>query len=142
LDQLLIDNELVCSDITGLPAFVLSLVSRQTTRWFSHANSQFKLYSYIVHSSFILLFPLHLGYLLLTTHHSFGTLLSNLSSTISTQLTSRGFQESRTIHSSQFLLSRFLVVVLIMTALYSIPALLWFIAVVYAPYVVNDFLYL
>ncbi|KAG2061818.1 hypothetical protein BDR06DRAFT_985829 [Suillus hirtellus] len=74
--------------------------------------------SYVVHSSFALSFPLHLGYLLLTTHHSPRTLMSGLSSIITAQLTLR---DPRIVHSSH------------------IPALLWFIAVVYAPYVANCF---
>ncbi|OAX42945.1 hypothetical protein K503DRAFT_766249 [Rhizopogon vinicolor AM-OR11-026] len=101
----------------------------QTTLGYQHSFFLF----YIVHSSFILSFPLHLGYLLITTHHSFHTLLSGLSSAMTIQLTSRKSEESRTDHSSHFPLSRFLVMVLIMTAFYSTPALLWFIAVVYAP---------
>lgn len=85
---------------------------------------------YVVHSSFALSFPLHLGYLLLTTHHSPRALMSDLSSIITAQLTSR---DPKIIRSSPFPLSRFLVAILVMTAVYSIPALLWFIAVVYAP---------
>ncbi|KAG1783980.1 hypothetical protein EV702DRAFT_1056634 [Suillus placidus] len=98
----------------------------QTTLGYRHSFFLF----YIVHSSFALSFPLHLGYLLLTTHHSPRALMSGLSSIITAQLT---FRDPRIIHSSRFPLSRFLVVILVMTAIYSIPALLWFIAVVYAP---------
>lgn len=98
----------------------------QTTLGYQHSFFLF----YIVHSSFALSFPLHLGYLLLTTHHSPRTMMSGLSSIITAQLTLR---DPRIVHSSRFPLSRFLVVILVMTAIYSIPALLWFIAVVYAP---------
>ncbi|KAG1757598.1 hypothetical protein EDB19DRAFT_1658098 [Suillus lakei] len=98
----------------------------QTTLGYQHSFFLF----YVVHSSFALSFPLHLAYLLLTTRHSPRALLSGLSSAITAQLTSR---DPRIIHSLQFPLSRFLIVILIMTAIYSIPALLWFIAVVYAP---------
>ncbi|KAG2044874.1 hypothetical protein BDR03DRAFT_937424 [Suillus americanus] len=98
----------------------------QTTLGYQHSFFLF----YVVHSSFVLSFPLHLGYLLLTTHHSPRTLICGLTSIITAQLTSR---DPRIIHTSQFPLSRFLVVILMMTAVYSIPALLWFIAVVYAP---------
>ncbi|KAG1749969.1 uncharacterized protein EDB91DRAFT_1327374 [Suillus paluster] len=101
----------------------------QTTLGYQHSFFLF----YIVHSSFIISFPLHLGYLLLTTHHSPRALLSGLSCAITAQLTSRKSEDSRIDRSSQFPLSRFLVMVLIMTAIYSIPALLWFIAVAYAP---------
>ncbi|KAG0708838.1 hypothetical protein DFH29DRAFT_889286 [Suillus ampliporus] len=101
----------------------------QTTLGYQHSFFLF----YIVHSSFTLSFPLHLGYLLLTTHHSPRALLSVLSCAITAQLTPQKSEDSRIIHSSQFPWSRFLVMVLIMTAIYSIPALLWFIAVVYAP---------
>ncbi|KAG2366510.1 hypothetical protein BDR07DRAFT_1327812 [Suillus spraguei] len=85
---------------------------------------------YVAHSSFVLSLPLHLGYLLLTTHHSPRALISGLSRIITAQLTLR---DPRIIHSSPFPWSRFLVVIFVMTAIYSIPALLWFIAVVYAP---------
>ncbi|KAG2154824.1 hypothetical protein DEU56DRAFT_770649 [Suillus clintonianus] len=98
----------------------------QTTLGYQHSFFLF----YVVHSSFAISFPLHLGYLLLTTRHSPRALLSGLSSAITAQLTP---QDPRSIRSSQFPLSRFLVVILTMTAVYSIPALLWFIAVVYAP---------
>ena len=93
--------------------------------------------SYVVHSSFILSFPLHLGFLLLTTDHSLHTLLSGLISAITAQLTPRLSEESRTARSSKFPLSQFLIIIFIITAFYSTPALLWFIAVVYAPYVAN-----
>ncbi|KAG1833766.1 hypothetical protein EV424DRAFT_1364018 [Suillus variegatus] len=98
----------------------------QTTLGYQHSFFLF----YVVHSSFALSFPLHLGYLLLTTHRSPRTMMSALSSIITAQLTLR---DPRIVHSSRFPLSRFLVVILVMTAIYSIPALLWFIAVVYAP---------
>ncbi|KAG2150027.1 hypothetical protein BD769DRAFT_1410033 [Suillus cothurnatus] len=98
----------------------------QTTLGYQHSFFLF----YVVHSSFALSFPLHLGYLLLTTYHSPRTLMSGLFSVITAQLTSH---DPRIANTSPFPLSRFLVVILIMTAVYSIPALLWFIAVVYAP---------
>ncbi|KAG1881634.1 hypothetical protein C8R48DRAFT_681729 [Suillus tomentosus] len=98
----------------------------QTTLGYQHSFFLF----YVVHSSFALSFPLHLGYLLLTTHRSPRTMMSGLSSIITAQLTLR---DPRIVHSSRFPLSRFLVVILVMTAIYSIPGLLWFIAVVYAP---------
>ncbi|KAG2159841.1 uncharacterized protein EDB93DRAFT_1112213 [Suillus bovinus] len=98
----------------------------QTTLGYQHSFFLF----YVVHSSFVLSFPLHLGYLLMTTHHSPRALMSGLFSTITAQLT---LQDPRIIHSSRFPVSRFLVVILVMTVIYNAPALLWFIAVVYAP---------
>ncbi|KAF8974052.1 hypothetical protein BDZ97DRAFT_1778191 [Flammula alnicola] len=79
---------------------------------------------YLVHSSFAIIFPLHLLYLLATTNYTAVSLLKGLAFAISNHLEpgqkSRGFQFPR---------AKFIRLVLGLTVGITCPALLWFLAI-------------
>ncbi|KAF9237341.1 hypothetical protein BU15DRAFT_76057 [Melanogaster broomeanus] len=121
----------------GKAAFVLFIavllafvIETQTTQYLQTTLGYRQSYFifYIVHSSFSLSFPIHLIYVLLTTKHGLRPLLSGLHFAITTQLTSRNSEASGVIPRS-FPLAKSLIFIISITALYSIPALLWFAAV-------------
>ncbi|KAF9229261.1 hypothetical protein BS17DRAFT_771239 [Gyrodon lividus] len=109
--------------ITVLLAFV---VETQLTQYLQTTLGYKQSYFifYIVHSCFLLSFPIHLIYVLLRTKHAFRPLLSGLNFAISSQLTSWNSEGS-----GSFPLAKLLIIVMAITAFYNIPALLWFVAV-------------
>lgn len=80
--------------------------------------------SYIVHSSFSIIFPLHLLYFLVTTKHTASSLLKGLALAISIHLA-----PGQKYAAFRFPVARFLRLALALTVGITIPALLWFAAV-------------
>ncbi|KAH7930939.1 hypothetical protein BV22DRAFT_1053502 [Leucogyrophana mollusca] len=97
----------------------------QTTLGYHHPFFLF----YLVHTSFIVSFPLHFLYLLYTTNYTPRGLLSGLTTALARHLSSWGLGGSGVVPSSQFPLHRFLGLVVIITIAYNVPALLWFAAI-------------
>ncbi|EGO03048.1 hypothetical protein SERLA73DRAFT_176566 [Serpula lacrymans var. lacrymans S7.3] len=87
---------------------------------------------YIVHSAFLLSFPIHYLYLLSATKYTHRALVSGLSTAISRQLSNK-LDVPHTHQPSIFPTLRFVVLAIILTAGYSVPGLLWFAAISLAP---------
>jgi len=85
---------------------------------------------YVVHSTFAVIFPIHLLYLLVTTGYSTRNLLAGLSSAIKEHLSP--LDSVRTSRSQPFPRHKFLVLILALTAGVSCPALLWFASITLA----------
>ncbi|PPQ80837.1 LOW QUALITY PROTEIN: hypothetical protein CVT25_001962 [Psilocybe cyanescens] len=79
---------------------------------------------YLVHSSFSIIFPLHLLYLRATTNHTTVSLFKGLGLAISNHL-----EPGQKSSGSRFPRARFLRLVLCLTLGSTFPALLWFLAV-------------
>ncbi|KAH9486952.1 hypothetical protein JR316_0001018 [Psilocybe cubensis] len=79
---------------------------------------------YLVHSSFAIIFPLHLLYLRATTNHSTVSLLNGLAIAITNHLT----QDQKT-PGVKFPRAKFLRLILFLTLGITVPALLWFLSV-------------
>ena len=82
------------------------------------------LFSYVVHSSFSLIFPLHLLLLLATTTHTSSSLLKGLAIAISKHLS-----PGEKFDPFRFPLQKFIRLTLAVTFGLTIPALLWFASV-------------
>lgn len=80
--------------------------------------------SYIVHSTFSLIFPLHLLYLKLTTPYTVSTILKGLSIAITKHLTPNDAP-----HPRRFPRTSFARLVVLMTVGVTYPGLLWFAAI-------------
>lgn len=93
-----------------------------------HTLSEFLSSSYLVHSAFAIIFPIHLLYLITTTKYSATSILEGLGIAISSHLSSR--EASSTL---RFPYAKFLRLILAMTLGVTVPALLWFAAVSLAP---------
>lgn len=89
----------------------------------------FKLHSYIVHSSFSILFPLHVTYLSLTTGRPIKDYMSGLSLAIKRHIAGNPTEPD----NAKFPWPRFVTMVGLMTIGVTLPALLWFCAVSLAP---------
>jgi hypothetical protein len=88
--------------------------------------------SYIVHSTFTLIFPLHIGVLLVSNQ---GYTVKNIFQTLSITL-ARHMQPSKvssTTHNGNLSLARFFTFIFILTIGVTTPGLLWFAAVSLAP---------
>ncbi|KAF9568408.1 hypothetical protein CPC08DRAFT_404065 [Agrocybe pediades] len=81
---------------------------------------------YLVHSSFSMIFPLHLLYLLATTEYTTTSLMKGLSITIAHHLAPNQFSNA---YRYQFPRTKFLRLVLYCTVGITCPGLLWFAAV-------------
>lgn len=80
--------------------------------------------SYIVHSSFWIIFPIHLLYLTATTKHSTAAYIQGISVAITNHLSPPAISGSL-----EFPLLHFLKLVLALTAGLTLPGLLWFAAI-------------
>jgi hypothetical protein len=88
--------------------------------------------SYIVHSSFSTIFPLHLLYLLLTTSASLESLLAGVS--LAVKIHFAPIDKSRlAILQSTFPYGRLFRLTAFLTVGLTLPALLWFISVSLSP---------
>ncbi|KAI0363898.1 hypothetical protein BV20DRAFT_64932 [Pilatotrama ljubarskyi] len=85
---------------------------------------------YIVHSSFTILFPLHLLYLHITSQHSVRSLWASVLHTLRRQLSQAS---SATTAKPNFPTWRFCRFLAVLTTGLTLPGLLWFIAVTLAP---------
>ncbi|KAG7450539.1 uncharacterized protein BT62DRAFT_991448 [Guyanagaster necrorhizus] len=83
---------------------------------------------YVVHSSFALIFPLHLLYLRVTTNHSTKSLLNGLSAAVSNHLSPPPCHPS----AAGFPRFRFVSLILALTIGMTFPGLLWFAAITLA----------
>ncbi|KAK0465047.1 uncharacterized protein EV420DRAFT_1512565 [Desarmillaria tabescens] len=83
---------------------------------------------YVVHSSFAIIFPLHLLYLRMTTKHSTKSLVNGLSIAVGDHLSPLAFPPS----STDFPRFRFVSLILTLTAGITFPGLLWFAAITLA----------
>ncbi|KAG7099187.1 hypothetical protein E1B28_001056 [Marasmius oreades] len=77
---------------------------------------------YIVHSSFLILYPCHILYLILTTPHTPSQLWNSVKIAITNRL-------NEDVRSTKFPLARLLYLILALTAGITVPALLWFAAI-------------
>ena len=84
--------------------------------------------SYLVHSSFAIMYPLHLLYLMLFSRHELRPLWAGLRHALKQHVIPMRFD-----HTPAFPIWGFARLVVILTIAMAIPALLWFIAVTYAP---------
>ena len=89
----------------------------------------FTSYSYVVHSSFSIIFPLHVVYLSLTTGRPVKYYTSGLSLAIKRHIARNPTEPEDT----KFPWPRFAAMVGLMTLGVTVPALLWFCAVSLAP---------
>jgi hypothetical protein len=88
--------------------------------------------SYIVHSSFAIIFPLHLLYLVLTTSASLESLLAGLS--LAVKIHFAPIDKSRlAILQSTFPYGRLLRLTAFLTVGLTLPSVLWFISVSLSP---------
>ncbi len=88
--------------------------------------------SYIVHSSFAIIFPVHLLYLILTTSASLESLLAGLSVAVKIHFAPSDKSRLATLKST-FPYGRFLRLTAFLTVGITIPSLLWFISVSLSP---------
>jgi hypothetical protein len=88
--------------------------------------------SYIVHSSFAIIFPLHLLYLILTTSTSLESLLAGLSLAVKIHFAPVDKSRLAILHST-FPYGRLLRLTAFLTVGLTLPALLWFISVSLSP---------
>ena len=114
----------VCPDRFGVSTTVLSLVG--ASKYLSN-SCQFlsaPIHSYLVHSSFMIIFPLHMLYLLATTKDTPTSLLTGLRIAITNHLLpDQNFTTVRFPYYKLFILG------ISLTAGITVPALLWFAAV-------------
>ncbi len=85
--------------------------------------------SYVVHSSFAIIFPLHLLYLKATTSHSTRSLMRGLSMAISDHMRPSTSPPSS---NPRFPYIRFACFILILTTICNTPGLLWFASITLA----------
>ncbi|KAF8445919.1 hypothetical protein L210DRAFT_3619713 [Boletus edulis BED1] len=83
--------------------------------------------AYIVHSCFLLSFPIHLIYVLLKTKHGLRPLLTGLNFALTTQMTA--WRTGRSSSTGSLSVAKSVVPIVCITAFYNLPGLLWFIAV-------------
>ncbi|KAF8140280.1 hypothetical protein EV363DRAFT_1426700 [Boletus edulis] len=83
--------------------------------------------AYIVHSCFLLSFPIHLIYVLLKTKHGLRPLLTGLNFALTTQMTA--WRTGRSSSTGSLSVAKSIVPIVCITAFYNLPGLLWFIAV-------------
>ncbi|KAI0068224.1 hypothetical protein BV25DRAFT_1793344 [Artomyces pyxidatus] len=88
---------------------------------------------YVVHSSFITIFPLHLAFLAVKTQSPVEPLLSGLFFAIKTQFAPHAQRHAATIHRSPFPTFRFLRLIVLLTVGVTVPGLLWFASVSLSP---------
>ena len=112
---------IVCSDDARLSTAILYLVS--FVRPLNKISTE-TARSYLVHSAFAIIFPLHILYLLVTTDYTAAALLKGLSIAITNHL-SPGHKST----GSKLPRAKFLRLVLGLTIGITYPALLWFSAV-------------
>ncbi|KAH0838285.1 dihydrofolate reductase-like domain-containing protein [Lanmaoa asiatica] len=83
---------------------------------------------YIVHSCFLLSFPIHLIYVLFQTKHGLRPLLTGLNFALTKQVTA--WNSGRSSFSiGRLSMAKLVVPIICITAFYNLPALLWFIAI-------------
>jgi len=122
------DLSAVPTNYIGIRATILYIVSPNTlqvSNWLKWDSS------YIVHSCFLLSFPIHLLYVLLKTKYGLRPLLTGLIFALTTQVTTWN-----SAHSSigSLSMAKLVVPIICITAFYNLPGLLWFIAVPLASY--------
>ncbi|KAI0778229.1 hypothetical protein BD413DRAFT_507725 [Trametes elegans] len=126
----------------GTPAvalFVVSLFAFVTETQLSQyvqADLGFRqpyLIFYIVHSSFAVLFPLHLLYLHIFSQYSVSSLWTSVLSAVHKHLTPKADPDVAPYGHSRFPMRRFLRLLALMTTALTLPGVLWFIAVTLAP---------
>ncbi|KAI0257110.1 hypothetical protein BJV78DRAFT_11161 [Lactifluus subvellereus] len=113
--------------IVVLIAFVVESQLTQYVQSTLHFRQPFFLF-YVVHSTFALIFPLHLLFLVFTTPVSLEPLLAGLSLAIKIHY-APGDQQHLTTLRSPFPHVRFLKLVALLTLGYNCPSLIWFISV-------------
>lgn len=111
----------------SIPIFIVTLVSfvveTQLTQYVQ-TNLQYQqpyFIFYLVHSSFLILYPCHVLYLILTTHYK----SSQLWETVKIAITNRLNQD---VGSTKFPLIQLLALIFALTVGITVPALLWFAA--------------
>jgi len=82
-------------------------------------------HSYIVHSTFSIIFPLHLLYILATTQYTLSALWAGIYTAISTHL----LPKTASFNQRDFPTAKLCTLVAFLTTGVTIPALLWFAAV-------------
>jgi hypothetical protein len=102
------------------PYFILCVFIPRILRSFS---TKIHCRSYIVHSAFVVIFPLHVLYLVAFKKKSTRALLSGLSTAITVHMDPN---QSRSTLSAPFPLRQFIHLSLMLATAYSLPALLWF----------------
>ena len=122
---------LVCSNHTPLSATTFFIVRLLLFNTFNLTSS-----SYVVHSSFWILFPLHFAYLVATTNYS----ASELWRSLTTAISSHPSLHEPSTRPSNFPWLRFFSLTLGLTVGVTVPALLWFAAISLASYVVSQIL--
>lgn len=123
------DLSAVPADYIGIPATILYIVSTNTlqvSNWLKWDSS------YIVHSCFLLSFPIHLIYVLLKTKYRLRPLLTGLIFALTAQINTWNSTHSSSIGSLS--MAKLVVPIICITAFYNLPGLLWFIAVPLASY--------
>ena len=89
----------------------------------------FRPHSYIVHSSFFIIFPLHVVYLSHTTGRPIKDYMSGLSLAIKRHISGNPTEPE----DAKFPWQRFVTMLVLMTVGFTLPAILWFCAVSLAP---------
>jgi len=113
---------------------IASVVETQLAQYVQstlHFRKPFFLF-YVVHSSFVLIFPLHLLCLVFTTSASLESILAGLSLAIKTHFAPSG-QGPITTLWSLFPYARFLRLVACLTFGFTVPTLLWFASISLSP---------
>ncbi|KAI9572985.1 hypothetical protein HD554DRAFT_2202791 [Boletus coccyginus] len=112
--------------VAVLLAFV---VETQTTQYLQTTLGYQQPYFifYIVHSCFLLSFPIHLIYVLLKTKYRLRPLLTGLIFALTAQINTWNSTHSSSIGSLS--MAKLVVPIICITAFYNLPGLLWFIAV-------------
>ncbi|KAI0651895.1 hypothetical protein C8Q79DRAFT_64466 [Trametes meyenii] len=116
-------------------ACLLAFVAETQLSQYVQANLGFRqpfLIFYVVHSSFALLFPLHLLYLRLTSEHSLRLLWASVLAAVRKHLKPRA-SSAALVDSANFPRRRFYRLLAYLTTGLTLPGLLWFIAVTLAP---------
>ncbi|TEB35071.1 hypothetical protein FA13DRAFT_1438554 [Coprinellus micaceus] len=111
----------VCANEPPIPTPILPLVRLQIT---SHPCWHSPFSSYVVHSTFSLIFPLHLLYLKLTTPYTVSEILKGLSIAVTKHLTPRDAPRPH-----RFPRFAFVRLVSLLTIGVTYPGLLWFAAI-------------
>jgi hypothetical protein len=136
-----------CTSLAWLPTAILALVSfvtrtgnaamaspiLQTTYAHTPLANRISVKSYIAHSSFSIVLPLHLFYLKYTTRQSAASHIQRVIATLRQRLTPPASAPSRT-----FPTKRLIVLLSCLTVGITMPAVLWYIAVLLASYVLNS----
>ncbi|KZP31368.1 hypothetical protein FIBSPDRAFT_1037809 [Athelia psychrophila] len=122
------------SHTAAISLFIVSMVSfvaeTQLTQY-TQTSLGFRqpyLIFYVVHSSFAIIFPLHFLYLIVIEKHSPRGLIDGLRTAITAHMTSSQLPA----RSSPFPTRPFIILSVILTVTYSLPALLWFISITLA----------